>query len=238
MKGLKRHTAIILGSLLAAGLVAGAAAAGNPHGTPPGQAKKQQAGSSHRPTTPPGQAKGQSGGAGSTAGVKPSSTTRHNTYATAGSDQTKLYGNGSTAGQIAIANGASPNTVLYGPGNSQPHKVAVCSKNGKTHYVDVHALKSHASASCSSNSPTSSTEKVVKVTVVAAVEHVVKAEAAFARAIREALGLSHSLRTKTVRAKATHTKGGVLGAQFTLSKPVSGRAKAAQAVVGKATFTG
>ncbi|MGZ4388953.1 MAG: hypothetical protein ACXVZL_06190 [Gaiellaceae bacterium] len=75
-------------------------------------------------------------------GVKPSSATNanpgHDTHATAGSGYTKQYGNGKTAGQIAEQNGAKPDTVLHGPGNSQPHKVALCPGG---HERDVHALK-------------------------------------------------------------------------------------------------
>jgi hypothetical protein len=71
-------------------------------------------------------------------GVKPSNTTEHETHAAASSDKTKKYGNGRTAGQIAIQNGAAPSTILHGPGNSQPHKAAPCSGR---HEVDVHALK-------------------------------------------------------------------------------------------------
>jgi len=67
-------------------------------------------------------------------GVKPSNSTKHDTYATASSDQTKKYGNGKTAGQIATAAG-SGNATLHGPGNSQPHKTS-CGG----HEVDVHAL--------------------------------------------------------------------------------------------------
>ena len=78
-------------------------------------------------------------------GVKPSSTTKHDTYAQAGSDKTKQYGNGKTAGKIATSRGASNETVLHGPGNSQPHKVAACPKK---HEVDVHAVKSYSTASC------------------------------------------------------------------------------------------
>lgn len=77
-------------------------------------------------------------------GTKPSSTTAHNTYATAGSGHTKRYGNGKTAGRIAERNGASPDTVLHGPGNSQPHKAALCPGG---HERDVHALKG-GSANC------------------------------------------------------------------------------------------
>jgi hypothetical protein len=79
------------------------------------------------------------------AGVKPSNDTAHETHAAASSDQTKLYGNGKNAGQIAIQNGAAASTILHGPGNSQPHKAAPCSGG---HEVDVHALKGKRGKSC------------------------------------------------------------------------------------------
>jgi hypothetical protein len=71
-------------------------------------------------------------------GVKPSNSTAHDTHAEAQSNKTKQYGNGQTAGQIAMKNGAPGKTVLHGPGNSQPHKAAPCAGG---HEVDVHALK-------------------------------------------------------------------------------------------------
>jgi hypothetical protein len=89
--------------------------------------------------------------AASSEGVKPSNNTEHETHAQAQSKETKLYGNGQTAGQIAIKNGASGNTVLHGPGNSQPHKAAPCSGG---HERDVHALKGRHAASCGGNTPT------------------------------------------------------------------------------------
>jgi hypothetical protein len=49
--------------------------------------------------------------------VKSSSTTGFNTLALASSNQTKLYGNGMTAGQLALLAGYSG--LLFGPGNSQ-----------------------------------------------------------------------------------------------------------------------
>jgi hypothetical protein len=82
--------------------------------------------------------------AGPTEGVKPSNSTAHNTNAQAGSNSTKKYGNGKTAGQIAIQSGYPSSGNLYGPGNSQPHK-ATC---GGRHAVDVHALKSHRANGC------------------------------------------------------------------------------------------
>ena len=77
-------------------------------------------------------------GGSNSQGVKPSSTTKHDTYAKASSDKTKKYGNGQTAGQIATKAGYGDAT-LHGPGNSQPHKTS-CGP----HEVDVHALKHKA----------------------------------------------------------------------------------------------
>jgi hypothetical protein len=83
--------------------------------------------------------------AGPTVGVKPANDTAHDTHAPAASTSTKQYGNGQTAGAIAIKHGASPPTPLHGPGNSQPHKAAPC---GGRHEVDVHALKAHHAGEC------------------------------------------------------------------------------------------
>ena len=83
-------------------------------------------------------------------GVKPSNDTAHDTHAAASSDETKLYGNGRTAGQIAQRNGAAPSTMLHGPGNSQPHKASPCAGG---HEVDVHALKGKRSGRCGNASP-------------------------------------------------------------------------------------
>jgi hypothetical protein len=85
-----------------------------------------------------------------TDGIKPSNTTAHETHAPASSNDTKKYGNGQTAGGIAMHNGAKPSTVLHGPGNSQPHKAAPCSGG---HEVDVHALKPHRGGSCGGPQP-------------------------------------------------------------------------------------
>jgi hypothetical protein len=112
----------------------------------PGQLKKDETPASPAPAAAP---VGQD--AGSTqVGVKPSNDTAHDTHAAASSNDTKLYGNGKTAGQIAIGNGAAPSTVLHGPGNSQPHKAAPCSGG---HEVDVHALKGKRGRGCGSNPP-------------------------------------------------------------------------------------
>jgi hypothetical protein len=92
---------------------------------------------------------------GSAVGVKPSSSTDHNVSAPAGSSATKLYGSGQTAGQIAIQHGASANAMLYGPGNSEPHKVVPCGQpvHGKGGGPDVHALKNSGQMDCGSRPP-------------------------------------------------------------------------------------
>ena len=77
--------------------------------------------------------------------MKPANDTTHDTHAAASSDETKLYGNGKTAGEIAMQNGAAGTTRLHGPGNSQPHKASPCSGG---HEVDVHALKGKRQGSC------------------------------------------------------------------------------------------
>jgi hypothetical protein len=104
------------------------------------------------------------------AGVQPNSTTLHWTCAAATSNQTKLYGNDLTAGAIAVSRGGA-GAMLFGPGNSQPHKVLACA-NGHAHLVDVHAVKSYSSATCQagvtgvvgSTSPTTSTSLTVAAT--------------------------------------------------------------------------
>src|SRR5437588_4091111 len=89
------------------------------------------------------------GGGGSGVTCAPTSA---NTAAVGHKDASKRYGNGKTAAQIATQHGASAGTTLYGPGNSQPHKVQVCGKaNG--HWVDVHAVKNYSGAKCSTSSP-------------------------------------------------------------------------------------
>jgi hypothetical protein len=105
----------------------------------PGQVKKDEAdASTPAPAADAAAPAVTVGSGGNSDGVKPSNTTEHETHAAASSDKTKKYGNGKTAGQIAVANGAAPSAILHGPGNSQPHKVAPC---GGGHEVDVHALK-------------------------------------------------------------------------------------------------
>ena len=234
----KRSGAFLIGStVVVCGLLAGIASAGNPQ--PPGQAKKQDAAAANaQPPT-----------ADNSTGVKPSSTTQHKTSATAGSNKTKLYGNGMTAGQIAMHNGASSDTPLYGPGNSQPHKVAVCTK-GKTHYVDVHALKSHRAGACTTSpaAPAAATAAPTVVTPApnATAAPTVATPAPNATAPTTAsmshafdshgvLGAQATIGVPALGQAARPSAGGVKGAYFT---QVTHAAPPAHAVLAAATFTG
>src|SRR5437016_5036119 len=67
--------------------------------------------------------------------------------------QADVHGNSANAaGQVkqdsvsTQATGGGSGDQAYGPGNSQPHKVVDCKRN---HWVDVHAVKSYATAPCS-----------------------------------------------------------------------------------------
>ncbi len=248
----KRSGAFLIGStVVVCGLLAGIASAGNPQ--PPGQAKKQDAAAANaQPPT-----------ADNSTGVKPSSTTQHKTSATAGSNKTKLYGNGMTAGQIAMHNGASSDTPLYGPGNSQPHKVAVCTK-GKTHYVDVHALKSHRAGACTT-SPAAPAAATAAPTVVTPAPNATAAAPTVATPAPNAtaaptVATPASNATAPTTASMSHAfdSHGVLGAQATIGAPALGQAAhpsaggvkgayftqvtqaapPAHAVLAAATFTG
>jgi hypothetical protein len=108
----------------------------------PGQVKKEEA------QAPPAAAEPSAGA--QQVGVKPAGDTAHETHAPASSNETKLYGNGKTAGQIAQENGSAPSTMLHGPGNSQPHKASPCAGG---HEVDVHALKGKRQSTCGGGPP-------------------------------------------------------------------------------------
>jgi hypothetical protein len=113
-------------------------------------------------------------------GIKPSSTTHDhkNAIETADSGKTKKYGNGNTAGNIAMSRGARGSTQLKGPGNSQPHKVWDCRRQ---HWVDVHAVKAYASQDCSpaqqqtaAPTPSSKTESTCEWTTTTTSESAIK----------------------------------------------------------------
>ena len=167
------------------------------------------------------------------AGVKPSNTTSHDTHALASSNQTKLYGNGQTAGQIATQAGFGSAT-LHGPGNSQPHKV-LCGP----HEVDVHALKAHA-AKCAAAAAAAG----VAATVSAAVStqpSVASSAAGQAPTTAAAAKAAAAAKRAEASAKAkpsTH-KGGVLGAKAQLASATKHVSRAILATAkGKLPFTG
>jgi hypothetical protein len=164
-KSIAAPFAIVL--TLALALFTGTALAGGDHGhDTPGQSgdtHAQQSQQSHQDSHASKQDSTVQTGGDNSHGVKPDSTTKHDTHATAGSGYTKQYGNGKTAGQIAEQHGAKPDTVLHGPGNSQPHKAALCPGG---HERDVHALKAGSGACAPA-------EKHVEH-AVKAVEHVQK----------------------------------------------------------------
>jgi hypothetical protein len=152
--------------------------------------------------------------AGLQAGLKPSSTTGFNTVAAATSNQTKVYGNGMTAGQIAVQAGFG-SAMLFGPGNSQPHKVLCGART-----VDVHALKAHAGA-CAG------TASAVSPTAAAGVNAQTSAAVTAAK--------------KSGAAAAKGRGGGVLGATATRSGRPSSMAGAALRTTvrsGRLPFTG
>ncbi len=249
------------------------AAAGNPHGTPPGQQEASgstavaASSNAHVPAKAQGKAqakgsvaagasvKAQGHAASSTkttgraraaarssvhassassatvqtttsAGVKPSNTTSHNTYALASSNQTKLYGNGQTAGQIATQAGFGGAT-LHGPGNSQPHKT-MCGP----HEIDVHALKAHA-AKCAAAAAAAGVAATVSSAVSPAAGQA-PTTAAAAKAAAAAKGAEAS-----AKAKPSTPKGGVLGAKAQLASATKHVSRAILATAkGTLPFTG
>lgn len=256
MKKNRRHAMVFLGTLSGAALLSGVAAAANPHGTPPGQAKQsahatvhakvhqsshatvhasahaQVRGSSHATvhTTPhSGVVVTSSSAAGNSVGVKASASTGFNTHAAASSSATKLYGNGQTAGEIAVKNGAGASAILYGPGNSQPHKTGLCF-SGKMHLIDVHALKAHGNTlACLTLSGTIGST----TTGSAAVHgngHVYGHTKGVAGAKAQA-GVHVKGAFKSTHSKRNRVQAGVLGSVATQAKP-------ATAVVSAANFTG
>jgi hypothetical protein len=127
-------------AVLALGLLSGVALAGDHHGdhgsqqAPKGQQHDQNGKDQTTSDQQPGQKPGPhtqkdttcttGGGSGSSATCSQQGSSK--------SDSSKRYGNGKTAAQIANGKGAPSGTPVYGPGNSQPHKI--CGR-------DVHAYK-------------------------------------------------------------------------------------------------
>lgn len=220
MKTEKRNLGVGLVTLLGAAILTGVAFAGNPHGTPPGQAKIQAKGSA-------------SASSSTAAGVKSSAVTNlggHNTNAPASSNRTKLYGNGKTAGQIAMKNGAGASANLYGPGNSQPHKT-VC-PGGKATF-DVHALKAHGGASACAAGSTGSTGTSTSTSGSVSTSTGTSGQVAGATASPSGTKAGNS-----GTGGGNNSSSGVLGATHGPSGSVNGAAQPAQPVFGAANFTG
>jgi len=139
--------------------------------------------------------------------MKPDNHTQlnKNTTAPATSNKTKLYGNGTTAGQIAIQFGYTGD--LNGPGNSQPHKVITCG-----HSIDVHALKSHAAQqSCASTHSSQTVQLVIPALGGVSPTSVSTATGGVLGAIASQLAAKAGVRGGVLGA-TTKARGGVLGA--------------------------
>jgi len=159
-------------------------------------------------------------------GLKPSATTGFNALVSASSNQTKLYGNGMTAGQIALQAGTG-GVMLFGPGNSQAHLV-LCGNR----VVDVHALKAHAGA-CTTGVTLGTTSVVLSSSTPSIAAVTAQSSAA--------LGANTSAATTraNVATKAKGRAGGVLGATATQAKSkATGAVLGATAHRGTLPFTG
>jgi hypothetical protein len=261
---------------LAAAALTGTAAAGNPHGVPPGQQETGGSGAAaasikvnagaQAPTTAhaktavaasatakthghasssvktSGHAVGSAHSSGTvqsqtsvSAGIKPSTTTGHNVIAPASSNSTKLYGNGKTSGQIATQAGFG-NSNLYGPGNSQPHKV-ICGP----HNVDVHALKAHTAACTTATTTVGGQTSIPQTSVLptAGVAPTVSTQPSVTGTGAGQAGAGVK-RAEASRAKPKSHRG-VLGARAALAsvkKPLSHAVLATVRKGGQLAFTG
>jgi hypothetical protein len=151
------------------------------------------------------------GGTGSSATCASSGSTAATPQTAAKADASKRYGNGKTAAQIANSRGAPAGTHVYGPGNSQPHKVWDCRRQ---HWVDVHAVKSYSSASCvaQTSRPTVSETRGTTGTTS---------------------NSSHTSNTSNTVSTTSNTRGSALGATATGSGPAAqGGTRAAGGVLG------
>ena len=160
------------------------------------------------------------------AGVKPSATTGFTALVSASSNRTKLYGNGMTAGQIALLAGMG-SAMLLGPGNSQAHLV-LCGNR----LFEVHALKAHLGACGNTVGVTTGT-----FTSTGAGPSI----AAVGAQSSAALGANTSAATTraNVATKAKGRAGGVLGATATQAKSkATGAVLGATAHRGTLPFTG
>lgn len=183
---------------------------------------------------------GQSTTAGPAPGVKPSNDTSKDQTCTTGggqgssatcqsstypgsSDASKRYGNGKTAAQIANSKGAPSGTAIYGPGNSQPHKI--CGR-------DVHAYGKGHRSKCGSTEekppPTTTTTSSETTTTATTVPTTTTTAATTTSTVAATTTTTSSTTTTTASASlgasapappSSSAPGGVLGASKTLHAP-------------------
>jgi hypothetical protein len=130
----------------------------------------------------------------------------------------KRYGNGTTAAQIAVSRGGT-GVELTGPGNSQPHKVAVCPhKTNRSGGVDVHAIKSF-SATCAAQQPSVTEVRLASVQPTASVQTIPTSQVSVQAA-------QVSPTSQAAAAAVSQPQGGVLGVTASQSQPAGGVAGA------------
>jgi cobalamin biosynthesis Mg chelatase CobN len=149
-----------------------------------------------------------------TGGAGTSTTCTRNPHGTNPPDSSKRYGNGTTAARIATSRGAPAGTDVYGPGNSQPHKV--CGKNG--HFIDVHAVKSYVGITCSTTPQQQSQSSVTNTSTTST-------------GVTGSTNVTSST-TQTAATAGTAAAGGVAGVTAESGSPQSGSNGAAGGVLG------
>jgi hypothetical protein len=213
-------------------------AGGNPNA--PGQQKKADASSTAGTSSTAGSPSQGGNADASQPGMKPANNTAHGTsctyqssttctanqpatsQASAKQDASKHYGNNKTAAQIAASKGVPAGSTIYGPGNSQPHKVTC---PGSTKGPDVHAYKSGkhscATTSVSTSVPANNTAPVQSNTAAAQSN-----TAAVQSNTAPAQSNTAPAQVTQVNgaAPAVSSAGGVQGTTTTVGKPKTARA--------------
>jgi hypothetical protein len=137
-------------------------------------------------------------------------------------DASNHYGNGKTAAQIAALKGVPAGSTIYGPGNSQPHKVTC---PGGTKGPDVHAYKA-GKHSCPTKSVSTSAPAHNAVTPpVHTVTPPVHTVTPPVHTVTPPVNASTPQVTQiSGAAPASSSAGGVKGTTTTLGKPKTARA--------------
>ncbi|HEY4411940.1 MAG TPA: hypothetical protein VGN06_03000 [Gaiellaceae bacterium] len=210
-------------AVLALGLLSGVALAGD-HGNHGSQSNQ------------PGSA--QNGNASDQAGVKPGNDTSKDQTCTTGggqgssatcssatyarkSDSSKRYGNGRTAAQIANDKGAPAGTPIYGPGNSQPHKI--CGR-------DVHAYKG---GDCEKQTPPKSLKPQLRAQVAITPAATTTTESTTTTTVATTMTTTvAAVEESQITPPPPAATSGVLGALKALSAPAAKPAGARAGVLG------